>query len=391
MTIMRARYHRSDSASVAGGAATVTAVQHPDEQRWIDAGLLDQASPATDGRRALLTWLSGRGVTVDDMVRAAAQGQLTSVAADLAVRPGPRLSPREVAASVDIDLQLVHDVRRASGLRAVADDERGLTDGDFALLELFKAASAFFSHDEVLRFSAVVGSAMRRIADAADEMFLRDVEAPLKVGGESSELEMAQASLLAVELAQVSTGIFAPMFLGHFETSTQLTRLARRNSDDYETVPLAIGFVDLSGFTERSSTLSPRELRDLVVDFEMRASGIVGDHDGRVIKLIGDEVMFSAIDAEALCSIALALTEAAPSDIPARGGLASGEVVASGGDLFGPVVNLASRIADIAIPGEVLVDSSVAQAAPSMSFEPAGRRSLKGFSEPVHVWTLTRS
>jgi adenylate cyclase len=101
--------------------------------------------------------------------------------------------------------------------------------------------------------------------------------------------------------------------------------------------------------------------------------------------------MFSAIDAEALCSIALALTEAAPSDIPARGGLASGEVVASGGDLFGPVVNLASRIADIAIPGEVLVDSSVAQAAPSMSFEPAGRRSLKGFSEPVHVWTLTRS
>jgi adenylate cyclase len=287
---------------------------------------------------------------------------------------------------VDIDLQLVHDVRRASGLRAVADDERGLTDGDVALLELFKAASAFFSHDEVLRFSAVVGSAMRRIADAADEMFLRDVEAPLKGGGESSELEMAQAGLLAVELAQVSTGIFAPMFLGHFETSTQLTRLARRNSDDYETVPLAIGFVDLSGFTERSSTLSPRELRDLVVDFEMRASGIVGDHDGRVIKLIGDEVMFSAIDAEALCSIALALIEAAPSDIPPRGGLAYGEVVASGGDRDQPAVASAlSRPPSHVFPARALVN--IAQVFVSPPVADRGRGGSKKIN-PCHGWRV---
>ncbi|MCX6519112.1 MAG: hypothetical protein NTZ21_00450 [Actinobacteria bacterium] len=363
---------------------------HPDEQRWIDAGLLDVDAANADGRRELLAWMDGRGVTIAAMVDADRQGQLNSAAGDLAIRPGPRLSPRELAARLDIDVQLVRDVRRASGLPAVGDDEPDLTDGDVTLFEIFKAASTFFSRDEVLRFSTVLGSSMRRIADAAGEMFLRDVEAPLKADGTSNELEMAKANLFAIELAQVSTGIFAPMFLSHIEISTQRTRLARRDSDDYETVPLAIGFVDLSGFTERSSSLTPRELRDLVVDFEMRANGIVGDHDGRVIKLIGDEVMFSAIHAEAACAIALALTEAAPADIPARGGLAYGEVVASGGDLFGPVVNLASRIADIAIPGEVLVDSRVAHDAPSMSFEPAGRRSLKGFSEPVRVWTLVR-
>ncbi len=363
---------------------------HPDEQRWIDAGLLDPQSPAADGRRALLAWFDDRGVTIDAMVDAARQGQLNSVAGDLAIRPGPRLSPRELAERLDIDVQLVRDVRRASGLPTVDDDEPDLTDGDVTLFEIFTAASAFFSRDEVLRFSTVLGSSMRRIADAAGEMFLRDVEAPLKADGTSNELEMAKANLFAIDLAQVSTGIFAPMFLSHIEVSTQRTRQARRDSDDYETVPLAIGFVDLSGFTERSSSLTPRELRDLVVDFEMRANGIVGDHDGRVIKLIGDEVMFSAIDAEAACAIALALTEAAPDDIPARGGLTFGEVVASGGDLFGPVVNLASRIADIAIPGEVLVDDRVANAAPSMGFEPAGRRLLKGFSVPLSVWSLVR-
>jgi adenylate cyclase len=64
-------------------------------------------------------------------------------------------------------------------------------------------------------------------------------------------------------------------------------------------------------------------------------------------------------------------------------------VLASGGDLYGPVVNLASRIADIAIPGEVLVDDAIADHVRGRTFEPAGRRSLKGFSQPIRLWTLT--
>ena len=57
--------------------------------------------------------------------------------------------------------------------------------------------------------------------------------------------------------------------------------------------------------------------------------------------------------------------------------------------VLGDAVNLASRIADIAIAGEVLVDDVTASGATAHSFEPAGRRSLKGFSDPVRVWTLT--
>jgi len=362
---------------------------HDRTAEWTAVGLYDPAAPNAVERLALLSWTVDHGATVEQMLAACAEGQLNSLVGDLSLRPGPRLTPREMAVLVGIDLQLLSDVRRASGLPVVAPDTAGLTDDDRRMLELFHLADSFFSRDELLRLATVMGSSLRRVADAAGEMFLRDVEAPLKASGPMFELEMAKANLAAIELARAATGVFAPMFLAHLEVSTQRTRDARRNSEDYDTMPLAIGFVDLSGFTEHSGGLSPVALRDLIVDFESRANAIVGDHDGRVVKMIGDEVMFSAVSSPAACSIALALTAAAPEGTTARGGLAFGAVIASGGDLYGPIVNLASRIADIAVPGEVLVNQAIADRVPGRVFEPAGRRQLKGFNDPVRLWTLT--
>lgn len=361
---------------------------HPDEPRWIEAGLLDPDSPTADQRIELLAWMTDLGITVGQMAAADGRGELVASAGDGALRPGPRLGVRDLAARVGIDVALVHEVRRAAGFPPVTDDEPALTDDDVRMFELFEAAAAFFTRDEVLHLASVMGSSMRRIADAAGEMFLRDVEGPMKASDPTREIDLARTNLAAIELARAATGVFVPMFLSHMELSTERTRTARRDSDDYETVPLAVGFVDLSGFTERSARLSPRDLRRLIVDFEGGANGIVGDHGGRVVKLIGDEVMFSSIEPDAACSIALALTAAAPDGTTARGGVAYGDVVASGGDLYGPVVNLASRIADIAIAGEVLVNDTIASTVASHVFEPAGRRSLKGFAEPVRVWTL---
>jgi adenylate cyclase len=355
---------------------------------WVAAHLLDPASATAASRVELLTWLTECGLTIDEMVEADGRGQLNSLAGDRALRPGPRLTPPELAERVGIDVSMVHDVRRAAGFPAIDDVTAGLTYEDVPMFELFEAAADFFTRDEVLRLATVMGAAMRRIADACGETFLRDVEAPMKERAPTNELAMARANLAGVELARAATAVFAPMFLGHLEVSTQRTRDARQDSAGYETVPLAVGFVDLSGFTERAGSLAPRDLRDLIVDFEMRASGIVGDHDGRVVKLIGDEVMFSAISADAACAIADALIHAAPAGTHARGGVAYGEVIASGGDLYGSVVNLASRIADIAVPDELLVNDAVVTGAPARRFEPAGRRSLKGFDAPVRLWSL---
>ncbi|MEQ1698837.1 MAG: adenylate/guanylate cyclase domain-containing protein [Ilumatobacteraceae bacterium] len=356
---------------------------------WIAAGLYDPAAANAADRLELLQWISAHGVSVEEMQAGCEAGQLSSVVGDLRLRPGPRYTLDEVSTLLGMDRELVGEVRRAAGFPTKDDERQGLTDDDLRMLEQFHLADAFFSREELLRLATVMGSSLRRVADAAGEMFLRDVEAPLKAHGTNIELEVAQANLAGIELARAATAVFAPMFLAHLGLSTRRTREALGNSNGYDTVPFAVGFVDLSGFTEHSGGLSPSQLRDLIVDFEGRANAIVGEHDGRIVKLIGDEVMFSTVSAAAACTIALALTSAAPAGTRARGGLAFGQVIASGGDLYGPVVNLASRIADIAVAGEVLVTEAVVEGVPARSFEPAGRRQLKGFSEPVRLWSLT--
>ena len=94
--------------------------------------------------------------------------------------------------------------------------------------------------------------------------------------------------------------------------------------------------------------------------FEDAATGVVVDHGGRIIKTIGDEILYVADDPAAAAEIALLLTERGedPDDpFPSvRAAMAYGEVVSRLGDVFGPVVNIASRLTSLARPGTVLVD-----------------------------------
>jgi adenylate cyclase len=77
-----------------------------------------------------------------------------------------------------------------------------------------------------------------------------------------------------------------------------------------------------------------------------------------------------------------------------RGGLAVGEILSRGGDYYGPVVNLASRIADMAVPNEILVTADLRERADTpgepLTFDPAGRRLPKGFDEPIELFALRR-
>ena len=110
------------------------------------------------------------------------------------------------------------------------------------------------------------------------------------------------------------------------------------------------------------------------------------------MKFIGDEIMVAATDPAAGVRILGDLVDAFTDDgTQPRGGMVFGEVLFRHGDYYGPVVNLAARLVDAAIPGEALVDRSVVEALKDdddLTFEPAGRRMLKGFDVPVGVWSL---
>jgi adenylate cyclase len=120
----------------------------------------------------------------------------------------------------------------------------------------------------------------------------------------------------------------------------------------------AVGFADLSGFSRISKWASTAEIAEIVETFEAAAFDVVSAHAGRVVKLIGDEVMFVADSFDDAIGIALDLiTCLRPVDLlpPVHCGVAAGPMIPVGGDVFGLTVNLASRLTDQALPDSVVV------------------------------------
>jgi adenylate cyclase len=141
-------------------------------------------------------------------------------------------------------------------------------------------------------------------------------------------------------------------------------RLAGASSGAPGTVHGAVGFVDLVGYTALAEELEDEELAALLTRFGVVAHDTVVAAGGRIVKTIGDEVMFVTDTAAAAADIAVTLTERTTGDemLPdARAGMASGTLVLREGDYFGPVVNLASRLTEIARPGTVLAPAEVGQ------------------------------
>lgn len=126
------------------------------------------------------------------------------------------------------------------------------------------------------------------------------------------------------------------------------------------TSTMAVGFVDIVGYTGHSKTLTDSELVHWVEYFENEMTRTVVDLGGRVIKTIGDEVLFVTDDPVSAAEVALIVTERGedPDDeFPrVRAGIAYGDVVSRLGDVYGPNVNIAARLTSVARPGSVLVD-----------------------------------
>jgi adenylate cyclase len=193
---------------------------------------------------------------------------------------------------------------------------------------------------------------------------------------------------------RLGDSVLGPVLIQHLRDAIARQRATQEGVTDRIVARMAIGFVDLVGFTQLANRLTSRELLGRISAFEARAFDVASDCGGRIVKHVGDEVMFMALTGELACGVALSMTEEfEASGIQPRSGIAFGEVITYHGDYYGPVVNLASRLTDHAVPGEILVDRGIQESSDDkgIAFEPAGRRQLKGFDEPVPVFSLGRS
>jgi adenylate cyclase len=337
----------------------------------------------------LVDFYQSLGATPERIAEARHRANLGGLGADLVFSAGERFTAHELASRSGAPVDVVMGLWRSLGVEVPGPDEPIFSTDDVRLVRTLSAVD-LFSDPERNELLHVIGSALAKVADAAITFYVQTVEADLQESGADS-LVLAQKSARAAQTAlDLGMGLGA-IFAHLMSDGVDRQRRAQIDVTDRALYRVAVGFVDLVGFTPLSHRMGTRELSTFIGQFENRAFGIASEHGGRIIKHIGDEVMFVAIDPVAGCELALDLmTEFTADEIQPRGGLAFGDVVARQGDYYGEVVNLASRLADLAIPGEVLADENVrtAAAASGIVFESAGRRQLKGFEEPVLVYSV---
>ena len=151
--------------------------------------------------------------------------------------------------------------------------------------------------------------------------------------------------------------------------------------------------MDLSGFTALTQVLTLAELSALLNEFSTTMTDVVHADCGRVVKFIGDAMMWVSSTPELLVQTATDLVDhprTREAGLQVRAGLGYGAVLAINGDYFGNAVNLAARFVSAASPGQILATSDVRDALPDWPATPQDPLTLKGFDEPVTAYDMSR-
>lgn len=355
------------------------------------AGLYDPASPDAAARVELLEYLLDLGCTLEEMVAADRRGRLFALAGDRLIVPGrDQFSLSDISLATNTPIADIRAIWRALGYVAAADDEPVASHDEVEAVRVCAEMAGLLGLQGVLGVCRVVASSLSRVADAASAAVRTQVP-QLALGVSGSEVVTART------FASVAT--FVPR-LGHaldsiFRHHLEVARMHWERSDsadlvDSGSVRAGVGFADLSGFTGMTEGLSMAELSQLLTGFETVAEDVVRQGDGRVVKYIGDAVMYVTHDAAAAVRIAQGLLEAARiRGMQARAGVAVGAVLSLQGDYFGPVVNLAARLVAMAKAGEILVTDEVVERIGGVGeAEALGPRTIRGFSHDVEIARL---
>jgi len=345
----------------------------PTADEYQRAGLYDPAVDATNGRIELLDWLSDLGFTIPEMQQASAAAALSAMAGDRRLVPGERMSRADAIPRSGLSPEDFDAYSTAFGfvpIQGAPDGEIGYTAAEVGSLSAVSLLASMFSPDEARSLVRVMGSSLARIGEAAVSLFLADIESPHVLSG-AKEIHLAQSVYDAVGLLDGLAAHLDPVLRRLVLQAVERTRRTSIDLTERFQYRYAVGFVDLVGFTAMSSHMDARELSAFMGRFEGEAHDVATSAGARVVKLIGDEVMFVATDAADACRAAIALMDAFNGEyvgVAPRGGMAYGSVVLRGGDYYGSVVNLASRLVDEAVPLELLVTDELASAAVDCDF-----------------------
>jgi adenylate cyclase len=325
-------------------------------------GDVDPVDRGEDPPRTLREFAAHIGIDPGEADRAAADGTLGLLIVDHTVVPEPGVYTQEEVVSrsgLGADAQRFW---RALGFPDPDPDDRAFSQVDMEMLQMVDAMLRLqlIERDVALQLARVIGSSMQRIAQAQIDAIEARIDTEMPLGDGAEQLAVERSSMLLPTMPRVLEYAWRRHLQGAARRRMVRDHLA---GDGQEAV--CVGFADLVGFTALSQQLDDHGLAAVVERFESTAYDVVTDHGGRVVKMIGDEVMFEVADPAAAVEVGLQLADAfhddeAVSDV--RVGIAYGPALAREGDLFGPTVNLAARLVGIAYAGSVVISAEVRDA-----------------------------
>ncbi len=324
---------------------------------------LDPAVLGEDVVQTVRDMLIEVGCTPEELAQAEREGTLPLLAVDrLMVPEVARYDLAEVATRTGLPVDKVRQLWRTLGYPVPRPDEVAFTDADVDILaEVGRLMAGDVASTElVLQMSRVIGSSMARIASSqVDVISARVAGSPRPATVGDAELTDDRIVLSAGALLPIVPRVLTATWQRHLQAAIR-RRIGIAEAGGGQLG--VVGFADLVGFTALSQQVGGEELAAIVEQFEQLAFDVVTANGGRVVKMIGDEVMFTVDSPVAAAEIGLALAEGTRgadelSDL--RVGLAYGSLLEREGDLYGPVVNIASRITAIAFPGSIVVGQAM--------------------------------
>jgi class 3 adenylate cyclase len=362
-----------------------------DVEAFAQAGLYDDGSPLAAERLDLLHFLVEQGCSLDEMIAANERGRLFALAGDRVIRPDrDQFTLAQVAETIGSPVELVRALWRAYGLVEADLDSPVASPDDIEMLATAAAMSGVLGVEATLGMARVMGASLARIGDAASTA-VRGRLPSMSVATSGSEVTTARAFAAIASTVPNLGRTLDVLFRHHLEAA----RMHFERTESWDVVGqggirVAVGFADLCGFTGLSQQLTMEGLSQLLTRFEEIAADVVADHGGRLVKFLGDAVMYVTTDAVTAVAVAEDLVGAADQrGLKARAGVTAGTALALDGDYFGPVVNLAARLVAVAEPGQVLAsDAVVERLGDRRTTIPLGPQRLRGFDDPVPVSRL---
>jgi class 3 adenylate cyclase len=375
--------------------ANLTRTPVEEIERFVSVQLLD---PDRDGLfddadvyRLQLLLTEGGGKSVEELAELA---RSTDDGRRLFGLNDRRYSPEEAAAEFGISADQISALGTVLGLGPddpVGDDVREMLD------MVRRMMADGMPWEAVLEGARVYADSIGRLAEAGVQLTHRFLCEPLERAGHD-EREIAMAFSPSASAIGGSAQLLAMALYRHFTTRAVMAH-ARAHLEPREpdappgSVRTTILFVDLALFSSLADTAGDEEAMRVIDRFDQCIREYSLRHNGRLVKQIGDEFMLVFRDAAESVRFAIGVHETMARlerFVALRTGIHSGSVLYRIGDYYGTAVNIAARIASMAMPNAVLVTEPVAKAAVNdgIEVEEIGVRSLRGMEEPLALYRV---